>query len=261
MTLPSRTIFRIGQALDPLQSVEPPRARLGLRGPASRRRLSTSLEDTMRAGLIALTFTTAALLATSASAERHYDCTKAGNANKAACKSAAAAPAPSALKVSSITEPRYDCSKAGNANKAACKAPAPAPVSNSATSSAPSKAERHYDCSKAGNANKAACKAAPAVTHLPTSAPAGPVTAPVKKPSLLDRLRKATKPSAQRAAPAATPASVPPANAPAATPSRSGKSITTDPAGATGQCKDGTYTHATHHSGACSSHGGVTKWM
>src|SRR5579862_2243158 len=33
------------------------------------------------------------------------------------------------------------------------------------------------------------------------------------------------------------------------------------PAGATGQCKDGTYTMSKTHSGACSHHGGVAKWL
>ena len=33
------------------------------------------------------------------------------------------------------------------------------------------------------------------------------------------------------------------------------------PNGATAQCKDGTYSHAKTHSGACSHHGGVAKWM
>jgi hypothetical protein len=31
------------------------------------------------------------------------------------------------------------------------------------------------------------------------------------------------------------------------------------PAGATGQCKDGTYTTSKTHSGACSHHGGIAK--
>src|SRR5271165_1331698 len=35
----------------------------------------------------------------------------------------------------------------------------------------------------------------------------------------------------------------------------------TPPAGATGLCKDGTYTMSKTHSGACSSHGGVSKWL
>src|SRR3954468_1279763 len=33
------------------------------------------------------------------------------------------------------------------------------------------------------------------------------------------------------------------------------------PADATGECKDGTYTTSASKEGACSSHGGVKKWM
>jgi hypothetical protein len=33
------------------------------------------------------------------------------------------------------------------------------------------------------------------------------------------------------------------------------------PAGATAQCTDGTYSFSQHHSGTCSSHGGVSKWL
>ena len=32
-------------------------------------------------------------------------------------------------------------------------------------------------------------------------------------------------------------------------------------AGATARCKDGTYSHAKTHRGACSGHGGVAEWM
>ena len=48
-----------------------------------------------------------------------------------------------------------------------------------------------------------------------------------------------TKPNAMAAAPAVGPV----------------------PAGATGQCKDGTYTMSKTHSGACSHHKGVAKWL
>ena len=160
-----------------------------------------------------------------AQAARHYDCSKAGNANKAVCKNAAAAASPAA----------------------------PVPAATASAPAKPSKTERHYDCTKAGNANKTVCKGA-----APAAAPASAAAAPATKPSIFDRLR------ARKATPATSAtASAAPQASPAAAPSGAykGKSITTDPAGATGQCKDGSYTHATHHSGACSSHGGVAKWM
>ena len=70
-----------------------------------------------------------------AAAARNYDCSKAGNANKAACKGAvakpaaaasAARPAPKAVPKVAATTTRsvtrtYDCTKAGNANKSQCK--------------------------------------------------------------------------------------------------------------------------------------------
>jgi peptidoglycan hydrolase-like protein with peptidoglycan-binding domain len=33
------------------------------------------------------------------------------------------------------------------------------------------------------------------------------------------------------------------------------------PAGATAQCRDGTYSFSLHHSGTCSHHGGVATWL
>ena len=78
----------------------------------------------------------AALHATAATA-RNYDCTKAGNATKAVCKDAVAAPpapatparaampAPAAATAATTTR-HYDCTKAGNANKAVCKGVTPA---------------------------------------------------------------------------------------------------------------------------------------
>jgi hypothetical protein len=52
---------------------------------------------------------------------------------------------------------------------------------------------------------------------------------------------------------------LPPMSAPrtAPAPSRTGQV----PAGATAQCKDGTYSNAKNRRGACSRHGGVATWM
>lgn len=82
----------------------------------------------------------------------------------------------------------YDCSKAGNANKAVCKgAAAPTTTAKPAKPAAPKPAvARKYDCTKAGNANKAVCKgtATTAPTQAPArpSAPSKPYTAPASRP-------------------------------------------------------------------------------
>jgi hypothetical protein len=40
-----------------------------------------------------------------------------------------------------------------------------------------------------------------------------------------------------------------------------GSSPNNNPQGAIAKCKDGTYSHAAQHSGACSKHGGVGQWL
>jgi hypothetical protein len=201
-----------------------------------------------------LTLTTPA-----ASASRNYDCSKAGNANKAVCKSAAkeatkaaskAAPAvpaaaakPAATKVSSttatktVTERNYDCSKAGNKNKAVCKGTATAakPVVKETTVAT---STRHYDCTKPGNANKEQCK----VSASTQQSAAKPVAVPKAVP----------------AAHATKTAIAPTVNA---TPKATAAAEDHNAAGATATCKDGTYSHAKTHQGACSHHGGVAKWL
>jgi hypothetical protein len=67
------------------------------------------------------------------------------------------------------------------------------------------------------------------------------------------------------AAPAAPPAAAPVAAskttpAPTAT-AKSGSSVNTDPTGAIAKCKDGSYSHAKTHTGACSHHGGVANFL
>ena len=69
-------------------------------------------------------------------------------------------------------------------------------------------------------------------------------------------------PAAKAAAPT-TAASVRPAPAArqAAPATATTHAANTDPTGATAQCKDGTYSHATNHRGACARHQGVAKWL
>ena len=90
--------------------------------------------------------------------------------------------------------------------------------------------------------------------------------------------RTATAKGAAAAVPAPTPqappaaAAPPPAvrSAPPAPVARPATATTaaappnaknTDPTGAIAKCKDGTYSHAKGHTGACSRHGGVEEWL
>lgn len=41
---------------------------------------------------------------------------------------------------------------------------------------------------------------------------------------------------------------------------KSGKSSQNPSKSATAKCKDGTYSYAKHHQGACAHHGGVAEW-
>jgi hypothetical protein len=63
---------------------------------------------------------------------------------------------------------------------------------------------------------------------------------------------------------AASSVAAPAANSSAAaspTPAASAASAGPAPSGATALCKDGSYSMAKNHQGACSSHGGVGKWL
>ncbi len=69
-------------------------------------------------------------------------------------------------------------------------------------------------------------------------------------------VQKAKKAAAAAAAPAEAAAPAKTA-APAAAPAAAGAA----PAGATAKCKDGTYSKAKNHKGACSKHGGVDSFL
>jgi hypothetical protein len=184
-----------------------------------------------------------------------------------------AAPVALAAPATAAAPRHYDCSKPGNSNKTACKGtqktsvPAATPARTTTTTSVTTKTTtRHYDCTKAGNANKAACRTAASETS------AGKTTGAVKTTTKTtatttdctkwyNRLRATCRttssatPTQTSVAPAAKPAPANAGNRSAST------GENTSPTGATAQCKDGTYSHAKTHRGACSHHGGVAKWM
>lgn len=109
--------------------------------------------------------------------------------------------------------------------------------------------------------------AAPPTAAMPAqrSAPA-PRSAPTTStPTRSYPTPTASAPARTYPAPAAAPAAtqpVPRATGPttAAAPTTS-RSNANDPTGATAQCRDGTYSHASTHRGACSRHQGVAKWL
>src|SRR5581483_3653110 len=112
----------------------------------------------------------------------------------AGCTLASASPAFAAAR-------NYDCSKPGNANKAACKTgakdaikgttkPAPAakatpaakPATKVAAATTTKTVTRNYDCTKKGNANKAQCKGSTTVATSTTTKTAA--AAPPAKPTM-----------------------------------------------------------------------------
>ena len=164
------------------------------------------------------------------------------------------------------------CSGHGGVDKKATKAskePAGAATKPSAASSTGAAEETTVVCkdgttSKGGrgacrghggvdkSGSRAGAKAAPpagAATSMPSSPPAA-TTPPPTRPT----------PVAPAAAPAAAPA--PAAQAITATKASAAPNAkNTDPTGAIAKCKDGTYSHAKGHTGACSRHGGVAEWL
>ncbi|HEV2649836.1 MAG TPA: DUF3761 domain-containing protein [Rhizomicrobium sp.] len=126
------------------------------------------------------------------------------------------------------------------------------------------------DADKAGTTRKAfmaGCKemnagtaaVTPAATTMAPAKPAmvptaAPSVAPVKPAMVPSTAPTAVKPTTTTMAPVAPPSTM---KAAPATVTPTGAA----PEGATGVCKDGTYTKSKGHSGACSHHGGVAKWL
>jgi hypothetical protein len=118
----------------------------------------------------------------------------------------------------------------------------------------------------------AAAPAAPAASGTPTTCKDGTTSTATGRGACSGHggVQKASKskPASDEAAAAPAPAATAPATGTpaAAKPSASKSAPTatatnTDPTGATAKCKDGTYSKSKHHSGTCSSHGGVAEWL
>jgi hypothetical protein len=110
-------------------------------------------------------------------------------------------------------------------------------------------------CSGHGGVDKSAARAAKADAKAASKVAKADVKADVKADT------KASK-SASKAAKAEDKAAtkVAKTSAPVATAAKT-TAANTDPTGATAKCKDGTYSHAATHRGACSRHGGVSEWL
>ena len=197
-----------------------------------------------RAMLLIASFAPAALVGSSAAAApRHYDCSKPGNASKAVCKKGSATTAATVakptktttVKTSKTTTTRqYDCTKAGNAKKAQCRAAAkqsPTDKTTGHVSKTRKTAATTTDCTRWYNKMRATCRA--------TSLSAPPKTS-VARASNPTAIKRRTTNAAKGG---------------------SGEAVNNNPNGAIAQCKDGSFSHAAHRAGACSRHGGVTKWL
>jgi len=97
-------------------------------------------------------------------------------------------------------------------------------------------------CSKHGGIKGSAPAAAA------TAAPSLPAAVPATSPARTRSEAKSQAPTATAAPKTATKAST-------------NRGEDNDPTGAIAQCKDGMYSHAANHRGACSKHGGVSKFL
>ncbi len=98
--------------------------------------------------------------------------------------------------------------------------------------------------------------AATGAAAAPSPAPAERVSAPKAPPAPAQAPRN-PPPSSEWQGPTG---SVPPPNAPKATSHPSGHAAPPPNGRPTAQCRDGSWSYAQHHSGACSRHGGVSRW-
>lgn len=102
-------------------------------------------------------------------------------------------------------------------------------------------------------AGRGACRGHHGVDKAATAKGAGAAPAPPAAASI-----PAPPPPPQAAAAPPLPAQAAPS---ASAARRAEKAASEDEVSATARCKDGTFSHAKHHTGACSNHGGVAEWL
>ena len=115
-------------------------------------------------------------------------------------------------------------------------------------------------CSGHGGVDKSAKKAAKAESKTTAKAAKADVKADTKADVKADTKPSKSAAKAEKAEVKATSKAAKTASAPVATAAKT-TAVNTDPTGATAKCKDGTYSHAATHRGACSRHGGVAEWL
>jgi hypothetical protein len=115
-------------------------------------------------------------------------------------------------------------------------------------------------CSGHGGVDKSAKKAAKPESKKAAKAAKADVKADTKAEVKADTKASKSAAKAERAEDKAAAKPAKTASAPVATTAKTTAS-NTDPTGATAKCKDGTYSHAATHRGACSRHGGVSEWL
>jgi hypothetical protein len=131
---------------------------------------------------------------------------------------------------------RGACSGHGGVQKEASGASATAPTAEPA---APTTCK---DGTASATSGRGACSGHGGVQKAAKPKPTTSTTAPESTPSPATTPAASAKPSASKSAPTAAAGN-------------------TDPTGATAKCKDGTYSKAKNHRGACSHHGGVAEWL
>lgn len=100
----------------------------------------------------------AAALVPAGAQARNYDCAKAGNATKAACKSPATAAKPAVQRAAPATVARPALTRSAATRPAATRPIAARAGAPGAAWTTKTGKVVHYDCAKAGNQTKQACK-------------------------------------------------------------------------------------------------------